>query len=185
MDEFKTPRRPLMTYYLIALAVILFLNIFLFPLVNSGRIKQVDYGTFMKMTEENKIEEVELQTNQILFKDADGTVYRTGLMQDDDLVNRLYDAGVTFSSEIVTQTSPLLSFLLSWLIPIGIFLFLGRLVRNKLQNKESGGNAMFFGGNPFGGFGKSNAKIYVKSSDGIRFQDVAGEDEAKETCRKS
>lgn len=184
MDEFKTPRRPLMTYYLIALAVILFLNIFLFPLVNSGRIKQVDYGTFMKMTEENKIEEVELQTNQILFKDADGTVYRTGLMQDDDLVNRLYDAGVTFSSEIVTQTSPLLSFLLSWLIPIGIFLFLGRLVRNKLQNKESGGNAMFFGGNPFGGFGKSNAKIYVKSSDGIRFQDVAGEDEAKENLQE-
>ena len=184
MDEFKTPRRPLMTYYLIALAIILLLNIFIFPLMNSRRIKQVDYGTFMNMTEEGKIEEVELQTNQILFTDKEDNVYKTGLMQDADLVNRLHDSGVTFSSQIVTQTSPLLSFLLSWLIPIVFFLFLGRLVRNKLQNKESGGNAMFFGGNPFGGFGKSNAKIYVKSSDGIRFQDVAGEDEAKENLQE-
>ena len=136
MDEFKTPKRPLMTYYMIAIVALLLLNIFVFPLVNSRRITEVDYGTFMKMTEEKKIKEVELQSNQILFSDQDGALYKTGIMKDDSLVDRLYDSGITFSSEIVTQTSPLLSFLLSWLIPIGIFLLLGRIVRSRLQNKE-------------------------------------------------
>ena len=185
MNQIKTPKIPLMTYYLIALAVVLLGNLFIGPMLAERQIKEVDYGTFMGMTQKKEIGQVEVKSNQIIFTDKDhNQIYRTGLMNDAGLVDRLYDAGAEFSGEIVQQASPLLSFLLSWLIPIGLFLLLGRYLRSKIMDKESGGNAMFFGGSPFGNFGKSSAKVYVKSSDGIRFQDVAGEDEAKENLQE-
>ena len=185
MNQIKTPKIPLMTYYLIALAVVLLGNLFIGPMLAERQIKEVDYGTFMGMTQKKEIGQVEVKSNQIIFTDKDhNQIYRTGLMNDAGLVDRLYDAGAEFSGEIVQQASPLLSFLLSWLIPIGLFLLLGRYLRSKMMDKESGGNAMFFGGSPFGNFGKSSAKVYVKSSDGIRFQDVAGEDEAKENLQE-
>ena len=184
MQQMKTPKRPLAMYYLLALGIVLALNFILIPWFTSQRIKQVDYGTFMKMTEEKNIGLVEVKSNQILFTDKEQTqIYKTGLMKDDGLVDRLYAAGAEFSSEIVEQASPFLSFILSWLIPIGIFLALGSYMRKKLTDRESGGNAMMFGGNMFG-LGKSSAKVYVKSSDGIRFSDVAGEDEAKENLQE-
>ena len=185
MNEIKTPKIPLMTYYFIVLAVVLIGNLFIGPMLANRAIKEVDYGTFMSMTNEKNIGLVEIKSNQIVFTDKDKKqVYKTGLMNDDGLVDRLYEAGATFSSEIVRQASPLLSFLLSWLVPIVMFMLLGRYLRSKMMDKESGGNAMFFGGSPFGGFGRSSAKVYVKSSDGIRFQDVAGEDEAKENLQE-
>ena len=184
MKQIKKPKRPLATYYLIALIILLVLNIFVIPWISSQKIRKVDYGTFMTMTQEKNIGLVELQSNQIIFTDKNRTqIYRTGIMPDDGLVDRLYAAGAEFSGEIVEQASPFLSFLISWLLPIGIFLALGSYMRRKLNDKESG-NAMMFGGNMFGGLGKSSAKIYVKSSDGIRFSDVAGEDEAKENLQE-
>ena len=185
MDHLKVPKRPFVTYYLIALAVLLILNLFVIPAINARRVQEVDYGTFMRMTDEKNIGLVEVQSNQIVFTDKEKTqIYKTGLMQDDGLVDRLYQADATFSGEIIQQASPFLSFLLTWLVPIALFMLLGRYMRNKMMDKESGGNAMFFGGNMFGGLGKSNAKVYVKSSDGIRFSDVAGEDEAKENLQE-
>ena len=154
MNQIKTPKIPLMTYYLIALAVVLLGNLFIGPMLAERQIKEVDYGTFMGMTQKKEIGQVEVKSNQIIFTDKDhNQIYRTGLMNDAGLVDRLYDAGAEFSGEIVQQASPLLSFLLSWLIPIGLFLLLGRYLRSKIMDKESGGNAMFFGGSPFGNFG--------------------------------
>lgn len=176
MNEVKKPRKPLLFYYGIVLLVILFINLFLTPSLQQMRIKEVDYGTFITMTEEKQIGEVQIQDNRILFTDKDGkSVYKTGIMDDPDLVSRLYTSGAEFSSEIIEEMSPILSFILSWILPIGIFLLLGQLISKKIMNKASGGGAsMMFD------MGKSNAKIYVKSSDGIKFSDVAGEDEAKE-----
>ncbi len=180
----KRPKRPLTTYYLIAITLLLVINLFVIPAIMGQRVHEVDYGTFMDMTESGKIGLVEIQSNQIVFTDKEKTqIFKTGLMDDPGLVERLHDSGAEFSSEIVTQTSPLLSLLLSWLIPIGIFLALGRYMRSKLMDQENG-NSMSFGGNMFGGFGKSKPKVYVKSSDGIRFADVAGEDEAKENLQE-
>ena len=140
------------------------------------RIKEVDYGTFISMAEKQEIGEVQVQENRILFTDKDGkTVYKTGKMDDPDLVNRLTQSGAKFSSEIVEQMSPLLSFLISWILPIAIFFAIGQLLSKKMMDKASGGgSSMMFN------MGKSNARVYVKSSDGIKFSDVAGEDEAKE-----
>ena len=134
MNQIKTPKIPLMTYYLIALAVVLLGNLFIGPMLAERQIKEVDYGTFMGMTQKKEIGQVEVKSNQIIFTDKDhNQIYRTGLMNDAGLVDRLYDAGAEFSGEIVQQASPLLSFLLSWLIPIGLFLLLGRYLRSKIR----------------------------------------------------
>lgn len=175
MNEVKKPKKSLIFYYLIAIVVLLILNFIAVPYMNQRQIKETDYGTFMKMTEEHDIGRVEIQNNQILFTDkAEDNIYKTGLMDDDGLIDRLYKSGAVFSSEIIEEASPLLSFILSWIVPILIFVLLGQYMSKKLMKKAGGSNSMMFN------LGKSNAKIYVKSSDGIKFSDVAGEDEAKE-----
>ena len=156
------------------------LNFVLVPWMSERQVKEVDYGTFMSMTEEKDIGRVDVESNQILFTDKDETqVYKTGLMNDPDLTQRLYDAGAQFSSEIVEQASPLMSFLLSFVLPIVLFVWLGNFMNKKLMEKAGGANSMMFGG-----VGKSNAKVYVQSTHGIRFADVAGEDEAKENLQE-
>lgn len=180
MKEVKTPQKPLAIYYAIVLLVLMLLNFVLVPWMNERQIKEVDYGTFMSMTEEKDIGRVDVESNQILFTDKDETqVYKTGLMNDPDLTQRLYDAGAQFSSEIVEQASPLMSFLLSFVLPIVLFVWLGNVMNRKLMEKAGGANSMMFGG-----VGKSNAKVYVQSTHGIRFADVAGEDEAKENLQE-
>ena len=176
MNEVKTPKKPLIYYYTIAMLVLLLMNLLVTPLLQQIRIKEVDYGTFMSMTENKEIGKVEIEENRILFTDKDGkAIYQTGLMDDPGRTERLYASGAEFSSEIVQEMSPLLSFLLTWILPIVIFMALGQFMAKKLMDKAGGGGAsMMFN------MGKSNAKVYVKSSDGIKFDDVAGEDEAKE-----
>ena len=175
MNEVKQPKKPLAYYYGIVLLLLLVFNWLVMPLITDAKIKEVDYGTFMSMTEQKNIGRVEIEDNQILFTDKGETqVYKTGVMQDPDLVQRLYDAGATFSSEIVEETSPLLTFLLSFIVPLVLFIALGQFMSRKLMDKMGGPNAMSFN------MGKSNAKVYVKSSDGIRFSDVAGVEEAEE-----
>ena len=162
-------------YYAIVLLALFLINALLVPRMAGRMIKQVDYDTFMKMTLDKQIDEVEVQDNQIIFTSKDDkTIYKTGVMNDPDLTQRLYDSGAKFSSEIVEQMSPLLSFVISWILPILIFYVLGQWMSKKMMKKMGGSNSMMFG------MGKSNAKIYVKSSEGIKFADVAGEDEAKE-----
>ena len=176
MNEVKQPKKPLAYYYGIVLLLLLVFNWLVMPLITDAKIKEVDYGTFMSMTEQKNIGRVEIEDNQILFTDKGETqVYKTGVMQDPDLVQRLYDAGATFSSEIVEETSPLLTFLLSFIVPLVLFIALGQFMSRKLMDKMGGPNAMSFN------MGKSNAKVYVKSSDGIRFADVAGVEEAEES----
>ena len=176
MNEVKQPKKPLAYYYGIVLLLLLVFNWLVMPLITDAKIKEVDYGTFMSMTEQKNIGRVEIEGNQILFTDKGETqVYKTGVMQDPDLVQRLYDAGATFSSEIVEETSPLLTFLLSFIVPLVLFIALGQFMSRKLMDKMGGPNAMSFN------MGKSNAKVYVKSSDGIRFSDVAGVEEAEES----
>ena len=180
MKEVKTPKKPLAIYYAIVLLVLMLLNFVLVPWMNERQIKEVDYGTFMSMTEERNIGRVDVESNQILFTDKDETqIYKTGLMNDPDLTQRLYDAGAQFSSEIVEQASPLMSFLMSFVLPIVLFVWLGNVMNRKLMEKAGGANSMMFGG-----VGKSNAKVYVQSTHGIRFADVAGEDEAKENLQE-
>ena len=175
MNEVQKPKKPLIFYYVIVLLVILFINIFVMPEIARHQIKEVDYGEFMSMTENQEIGEVQVQENQILFTSKDGkSIYKTGIMNDPELTQRLRDSGAKFSSEIIEETSPILSFLLSWILPMVIFIGLGQLLSRQLIKKAGGGNSMMFN------MGKSNAKVYVKSSNGIRFSDVAGEDEAKE-----
>ena len=175
MNEVKKPRQPLVFYYLLALAALVLFNSFLAPLLFSPRVTEVDYSEFIRMTEEKKIAEVMVEENQILFSDADGALYKTGLMDDPELTQRLYASGAKFSSQIVEEMSPILSFLISWALPILIFVGLGQYLSKKMVEKAGGGaGSMMFG------MGKSNAKVYVKSTSGIKFDDVAGEDEAKE-----
>ncbi len=177
MNEVKNPKRPLYFYYGIVLIILLLLNMFLMPTINNRQVQEVDYGTFMQMTEDHEIGKVEIQSNQIVFTNKDETqVYKTGLMDDPNLTERLYDSGAKFSSDIVEQMSPLMSFIVSWGIPLLIFIALGQWMSKKLM--KGSGNSMMFG------MGKSNAKIYVKSTEGIRFSDVAGEDEAKENLQE-
>ena len=176
MNEVKQPKKPLAYYYGVVLLLLLVFNWLVMPLITDAKIKEVDYGTFMSMTEQKNIGRVEIEDNQILFTDKGETqVYKTGVMQDPDLVQRLYDAGAAFSSEIVEETSPLLTFLLSFIVPLVLFIALGQFMSRKLMDKMGGPNAMSFN------MGKSNAKVYVKSSDGIRFSDVAGVEEAEES----
>ena len=182
MNEVKTPKKPLIVYYAIAILVVLLINTLLVPMVSQARVKYVDYGTFIQMTEENKISEVQVQDNQIVFitkedeANKNAVYYRTGKMDDPELTSRLSEHGVRFDKEIVEETSPLLSFLLSFVFPIVLFIALGQLLTRQLMKRMGGGkDAMSFG------MGNSNAKVYVKDSAGsIKFDDVAGEDEAKE-----
>ena len=177
MKEVKTPKKPLAIYYAIVLLVLMLLNFVLVPWMSERQVKEVDYGTFMSMTEDKDIGRVDVESNQIIFTDKDEKqIYKTGLMNDPDLTQRLYDAGAQFSSEIVEQASPLMSFLLSFVLPIVLFVWLGNFMNKKLIEKAGGANSMMFGG-----VGKSNAKMYVQRETGITFKDVAGEDEAKES----
>ena len=178
MQEVKQPnKKPFIFYYMIALIVIILINSLLVPQIVQRAVKEVDYNTFMQMTYDKQIDEVQVQNNQIVFTAKDDkTIYKTGLMDDPDRTQRLYDSGAKFSSEIVEEASPILSFLISWLLPIVFIVGLGQLMYRQMA-KKAGGDSMMFG---MGGMGKSNAKVYVKSSNGIKFTDVAGEDEAKE-----
>ena len=181
MKEVKTPRKPLAIYYAIVLLTLLLLNLVLLPWMEERQIKEVDYGTFMTMTEEKNIGRVDIESNQIIFTDKDETqVYKTGLMNDTGLTERLYDAGATFSSEIVEQSSPVLNFLIWFVLPIILFSAIGNQMNKKLMEKAGGGPGSMM----FGGMGKSNVKVYVQSTAGIRFADVAGEDEAKENLQE-
>ena len=181
MKEVKTPRKPLAIYYALVLLMLLLLNLVLLPWMGERQIKEVDYGTFMTMTEEKNIGRVDIESNQIIFTDKDETqVYKTGLMNDTGLTERLYDAGATFSSEIVEQSSPVLSFLIWFVLPIILFSAIGNQMNKKLMEKAGGGPGSMM----FGGMGKSNVKVYVQSTAGIRFADVAGEDEAKENLQE-
>ena len=179
MKEVKPPRKPLFYYYGIALVVLLLINFLLVPLVARHAVQEVDYGTFMTMTENKEIGKVEVEDNQIIFTNKDGSkVYKTGPMNDPDLTQRLYDAGAEFTRDIGEETSPLLSFVLTWILPIIIFIAIGQLMTKKLTDRAGGPGSMMFGA------GKSNAKIYVQSTQGIHFSDVAGEDEAKENLQE-
>ena len=176
MKEVKSPKKPLIYYYGIVLAVILLFNMVISPLLMSARVKEVDYGTFMKMTEDGNIGSVEISSSEIVFTDKDEqNIYKTGTMNDPNLTERLYESGAKFTQDIEKGTSPLVSFLLTYILPIVIFIGLGQYLSKKMMSQAGGPNAMSFG------LGKSNAKVYVPSSDGIRFSDVAGEDEAKES----
>ena len=176
MKEVKSPKKPLYYYYGIALLVILLANIFLTPMLNRAQVTDVDYGTFMNMIEEKNIGKVEVEDSQILFTDKDNTqIYRTGVMEDPTLTQRLYDAGAVFDRDMEDGSSSWLTSLLTFLIPLVIFIALGQYMNKKLMEQMGGKNSMAFG------MGKSNAKIYVQSTKGIRFDDVAGEEEAKES----
>ena len=175
MNEVKRPKKPLIYYYCIVTILLLLFNLLIMPKIAQRQVTTVDYGTFMSMTEEQNIGLVEITSNQIIFTDKNKTeFFKTGLMNDPGLTERLYAAGAEFSSQIVEQTSPLLTMLLSWVLPIGLFILIGQGMSKQLMNKAGGPNSMMFN------IGKSNAKIYVKSSDGIKFSDVEGEDEAEE-----
>ena len=179
MKEVKPPKKPLIYYYGVALVVLLLINFLLVPLVARHAVQEVDYGTFMTMTENKEIGQVEVKDNQIIFTNKDGSkVYKTGPMNDPDLTQRLYDAGAEFTRDIVEQTSPLLSVVLTWVLPIVLFIAVGQLMAKKLTDRAGGPGSMMFGA------GKSNAKIYVQSTQGIHFSDVAGEDEAKENLQE-
>ena len=181
MKEVKPSKKPLAIYYAIVLLVLLVLNLVVMPWLTERQVQEVDYGTFMSMTEQEQIGKVDIQSNQIIFTDKDGKqIYKTGLMNDPNLTQRLYDAGAQFSSEIVEQGSPVFSFLLWFVLPILLFSFIGNQMNKKLMEKAGGGPGSMM----FGGAGKSNAKVYVQSTHGIRFADVAGEDEAKENLQE-
>ncbi len=175
MNEVKPPKKPLIYYYGIVMLALMLINFLAVPWMAERQIQEVDYGTFMEMTEKKEIGRVEVQKDQILFTDKEEKqIFNTGIMNDPDLIYRLKDSGAVFAGEIVEQMSPFTSFLLSWVIPIAIFAFLGQMLTKRMMNRAGGANSMMFG------MGKSDVKVYVKSSEGIRFSDVAGEDEAKE-----
>ena len=178
MKQIQKPKKPLIFYYLIALAVLFLLNFLLVPTISGRNVKEVDYGTFLNMVEERKVSTVELNGDSIYFtdKEENPNYYETTTFEDPDLVNRLDDAGCEFGRVAQEPMNPILSFILSWVVPLLIFWGLGQLLARQLMKKMGGGGA----GNPFMQFGKSNAKVYVQSTTGITFNDVAGEDEAKE-----
>ena len=180
MNEVKKPKKPMIFYYCIVLAVLLLFNFLIMPSLQQLRIREIDYGTFLTMIENKEIGEVQVEDNRILFTDKEGKiVYKTGKMDDPALTERLHNAGIKFSSEIVEEMSPLLNFILTWILPIVVFVAVGQFLMKKMMDKASGdGPSMMFN------MGKSNAKVYVKSSDGIKFSDVAGEDEAKENLKE-
>ncbi|MBU5429139.1 ATP-dependent zinc metalloprotease FtsH [Kineothrix sp. MSJ-39] len=177
MNEVKKPKKPLISYYCIVLLILILFNSLAMPWLMGHQVKDVDYGTFIQMTEDGQVGRVDIkeQSNTIVFTDKEEkNVYQTAMVNDPDLTDRLYQAGVSFYGEEIKQTSPILSFLMSWILPLVIFIAIGELLSRQMMKKAGGKNAMSFG------MGKSSAKVYVKSSDGIKFSDVAGEDEAKE-----
>ena len=181
MNEVKRPKRPLIYYYGVIVLILLLFNLLALPKLSQWQVVEVDYGTFMSMTEDGQVGRVEIQEqeNLILFTDqAETTVYKTAMVDDPDLTARLHDAGIPFYGQEIQQESPILSFLLTWILPLLIFIAIGQFMSKKMMDRAGGANAMSFG------FGKSNAKIYVKSSEGIKFSDVAGEDEAKESLQE-
>ena len=180
MNQVDKPKKPLIYYYAIVLLAIALLNLFAIPALNQRQIQEVDYGTFMKATENQEIKEVQIENNQILYtlRSDEEQIYKTGLMNDPGLTERLYESGAEFSSEIQEQASPLVNFLLSWVIPLAMFVILGQLLTRRYMNREGGGNSLMFN------LGKSNARVYIKSTTGILFKDVAGEDEAKESLQE-
>ncbi len=180
MNEVNRPRKPLLIFYIAVLLILFLWNSMIFPMVAEQEIKEVDYGTFMTMTEKNQIGKVQIGSNKILFTNKDGSkTYKTGIMNDPDLVNRLHASGAEFTSEIVEEMSPAASFFLNWILPIIIFVVLGQYLSRRMMDKAGGGpGSMMFN------LGKSNAKVYVKSSDGIKFSDVEGVDEAEENLQE-
>ena len=180
MNEVNRPRKPLLIFYIAVLLILFLWNSMIAPMVAEQEIKEVDYGTFMTMTEKNQIGKVQIGSNKILFTNKDGSkTYKTGIMNDPDLVNRLHASGAEFTSEIVEEMSPAASFFLNWILPIIIFVVLGQYLSRRMMDKAGGGpGSMMFNQ------GKSNAKVYVKSSDGIKFSDVEGVDEAEENLQE-
>ncbi len=177
MKEVKSPKRPLIYYYGIVLLVVFLFNLVVTPFLAQSQIVEVDYGTFMQMIEDEEIGQVQMTDSEILFTDKDETtVYKTGVMDDPNLTERLYASGATFTKEIEQTSSTFLNILLSFGVPILIFIVIGQYLNRRLTNQAGGRNAM-----QFGSMGKSNAKVYVQSTEGIHFSDVAGEDEAKES----
>ena len=178
MQEVKKPRKPLIYYYVIVLAVLLLFNFLFMPWAAERQVQEVGYDTFIEMTEKEEIGQVQInqEDNEVIFTNKEGNqIYKTGMVEDPGMTERLYASGAEFSGQIIEQMSPVLSFILSWILPIAIFIGIGQYMSRKLMNRAGGGpDSMIFG------MGKSNAKVYVKSSEGIRFSDVAGEDEAKE-----
>ena len=179
MNEVKKPKKPLIFYYLIAITVIMLINTLLMPWLARQRIVEVDYGTFMNMTENREIGGVQIEYNQILFTDKENTtVYKTGVLDDPNLVTRLHASGAEFRSEIIEEASPLLSFLISWILPMVFFIIIGQFLSRKMMDKAGGPNSMMFN------MGKSNAKVYVQSTQGIKFDDIEGVDEAEESLQE-
>ena len=180
MKEVKSPKKPLIYYYSIIILIVLLFNVVVAPLLMKNQVEEVDYGTFMRMIDEKNIGEVEVEDDEIVFTDKDKQqVYTTGAMDDPTLTQRLYDAGATFTKQVQQTTSPVLSFLLSTLVPLLIFFGIGQYLSKKLVESAGGKNSMMFGG-----AGRSSAKVYVQSTQGIHFNDVAGEDEAKESLQE-
>jgi cell division protease FtsH len=179
MNEIKTPKKPIINFWIGALLVLIAINLFLKPYIQQLQIKDVDYSTFISQLDDKKVKQVEIQDSKIVFTlKTDNGVYETAKLNDPDLVDRLSDAGATFSGTIDETTSPLYSLLLTWVLPILLFMWLGKRMQNSMMNKAGGSGSMMFG------MGKSNAKIYVQSTNGIKFSDVAGEDEAKENLQE-
>lgn len=179
MNEVKKPRKPLMFYYGVAMVIILLINLFAMPMLQSAVVTEVDYGTFMTMTQEKNIGKVEIQYNQIIFTDkADETIYKTGVMNDPNLTERLYNAGAVFASPIAKEASPIMSFLMSWILPMVIFILLGQVLSRWMMKKMGGPNSMMFDA------AKSDAKVYVKSDTGTKFDDIEGVDEAEENLQE-
>ena len=179
MNEVKKPRKPLMFYYGVAMVIILLFNLFVMPMLESAMVTEVDYGTFMTMTQEKNIGKVEIQYNQIIFTDkADETIYKTGVMNDPNLTERLYNAGAVFASPIAKEASPIMSFLMSWILPMVIFILLGQVLSRWMMKKMGGPNSMMFDA------AKSDAKVYVKSDTGTKFDDIEGVDEAEENLQE-
>ena len=179
MNEVKKPRKPLMFYYGVAMVIILLFNLFAMPMLESAVVTEVDYGTFMTMTQEKNIGKVEIQYNQIIFTDkADETIYKTGVMNDPNLTERLYNAGAVFASPIAKEASPIMSFLMSWILPMVIFILLGQVLSRWMMKKMGGPNSMMFDA------AKSDAKVYVKSGTGTKFDDIEGVDEAEENLQE-
>ena len=178
MQEVKKPRKPLIYYYVIVLIILILFNFLLMPWMAERRVQEVGYDEFIEMTENEEIGQVQINEgdNEIIFTDRDGDrIYKTGMVEDPGMTERLYESGARFSGQIIEQVSPILTFLLTWILPVAIFIGIGQYMSRKLMSRASGGpDSMIFG------MGKSNAKVYVKSSEGIMFSDVAGEDEAKE-----
>ena len=180
MKEVKSPKKPLIYYYSIIILIVLLFNVVVAPLLMKNQVEEVDYGTFMRMIDEKNIGEVEVEDDEIVFTDKDKQqVYTTGAMDDPTLTQRLYDAGATFTKQVQQTTSPVLSFILSTLVPLLIFFGIGQYLSKKLVESAGGKNSMMFGG-----VGRSNAKVYVQSTQGIHFADVAGEDEAKDSLQE-